>query len=193
MSTLSELEEILRRHTAELMGLDPDDMANPETPRASYQAQGAPSVLYGQNACYVYLLPGDNPINRQIDTRYEDIDGESAKRISSYTRVLYAYYTFYGPDAYENAMYLRMNLMEPDKNRTLAQNGLYVVPDIREPMYTPEYFGGQWWPRTTLAVSYNNRVTDERRDAIGYIKAAPIVVVGGAEERTIEVKEGETN
>ena len=84
-----------------------------------------------------------------------------------------------------------MELISGGRDNLLAKRGLHIVPDIAEPNLTWELYQNRWLMRSDLAAQFNNRVTDEGRNTVGYIQAVPITVIGTAEERVIEIKEGE--
>lgn len=184
------LEDIFQSHLVGLLGYDPGNKATKDLVRYNYQDDSQPFHSFGKNVCYFYLQPVDDGINRQINTHYLPLDDTKAQQINSYTRVLELVINFYGPEAYDKAILLRMDLMEPTRNYALAQQGLYVIPDLAEPFLSWEKYNNLWWSRTDLSVRYNNVVTDERH-TVGYLTSADITVVSEQTERLIEVKEGE--
>lgn len=125
-----------------------------------------------------------------ITTAISAITTSRQQMILSYNRVIVLDITLYGPDAYDQAVLLRMDLLEPTLNWDLAAKGLYVIPDIAEPEPMWEPYNNRWWSRVDMQVRYNNLVTDERH-TVNYLSSADINVVSEQTERTIEVKEGE--
>lgn len=181
------LEELFEKHLIQLLGyLDKEQSQGPV--RYFYQEDSQPFHSYGKDMCYFYIQPVDDPINRQLNTYYAPLDETHARQINSYTRVLELVINFYGPGAYDKAVLLRMDLLEPGKNYALAKQGLFVIPDIAEPFLSWESYNNRWWPRTDLSIRYNNTVTDERHK-VGYLSGAEIVVVSEEMERLIEVKD----
>lgn len=188
--TLKELQAIYWRQLMLLLGCNPDDKKQQDLVRLSYQNENQPFHDYHRNICYYYVQAADDPINRQIDTAYSPIDDTKTQQISSYNRVITLDIILYGPDAYDRAVLLRMDLLDPTQNWDLAAKGLHVIPDISEPQQMWEPYNNKYWPRVDMQVRYNNLVTDERHE-VHYLTAADITVVSGQQERAIEVKEGE--
>lgn len=190
---LKELRDICKKYLQQVLGDEKGKIVRLNYPTADHetgQKSGQPFDAR-QDICYYTVLPADGASNRQLDTRYEDIDGNQAKQIHSYTRVIGLSLTFYGPNAYDNAFQVRMELLATSRDNLLARNGLHIIPDIAEPLLNWELYQNHWLERVDLQVQFYNRVTDEDRHTVGYIKSVPVIVVGGAEERTIEIKEGE--
>lgn len=188
--TLKELQDIYWRQLMILLGHDPDIKKQQDQVRLAYQEDSQPFHDYKRNVCYFYVQAADDPINRQIDTIYNPIDDTKTQQVSSYNRVITLDIILYGPDAYDQAVLLRMDLLEPTQNWDLAAKGLYIIPDIAEPQQMWEPYNNKWWPRVDMQVRYNNLVTDERH-TVNYLSSADIAVVSEQTERTIEVKEGE--
>ena len=188
--TLKELQDIYWRQLMILLGHDPDSKKQQDQVRLAYQEDSQPFHEYDRNICYYYIQAADDPINRQIDTRYSPLDETKTQQINSYNRVITLDIILYGPDAYDQAVLLRMDLLEPTLNWDLAAKGLYIIPDIAEPQQMWEPYNNKWWPRVDMQVRYNNLVTDERH-TVNYLSSADITVVSEQTERDIEVKEGE--
>lgn len=188
--TLKELQDIYWRQLMILLGHSPEDDRQQDLVRLAYQEDSQPFHDYHRNICYYYVQAADDPINRQIDTRYNPIDDTKTQQINSYNRVITLDIILYGSDAYDRAVLLRMDLLEPTQNWDLAAKGLYIIPDIAEPQQMWEPYNNKYWPRVDMQVRYNNLVTDERH-TVNYLSSADINVVSEQTERLIEVKEGE--
>lgn len=188
--TLKELQDIYWRQLMILLGHDPDSKKQQDQVRLAYQEDSQPFHDYRRNVCYFSVQAADDPINRQIDTTYSPIDDTKTQQINSYNRVITLDIILYGPDAYDQAVLLRMDLLEPTQNWDLAAKGLHIIPDIAEPQQVWESYNNKWWPRVDMQVRYNNLVTDERH-TVNYLSSADIAVVSEQTERVIEVKEGE--
>lgn len=184
--SLEELQDLFAVQLAAMVDCDEEDLI-----RLDYQMEGQPFHDATRDICYYHLQTAADAISRQIDTRYEGLSDIQARQVQSYTRVLELSLTLYGSNAYDKAVLLRLDLLNPLCNRELKQAGLYVVPDIAEPYPLWEQYNNKWLQRVDLRIRYNNRITDDERHTVGYIQAVPITVVGGAEERRIEIKEGE--
>ena len=188
--TLKELQDLYWRQLMILLGHDPDSKKQQDQVRLAYQEDSQPFHDYKRNVCYYYVQAADDPINRQIDTRYYPLDETKTQQINSYNRVITLDLILYGPDAYDQAVLLRMDLLEPTQNWDLAAKGLHIIPGIAEPQQMWEPYNNKWWPRVDMQVRYNNLVTDERH-TVNYLSSSDINVVSEQTERTIEIKEGE--
>lgn len=189
--SLKELQDMFKAYLQDLLGKDGVRQTYPQADATTGRGNSQPFQNPAEDICYYTVLPADNAINRQMDTRYEALGENAAKQIHSYTRVFLLQLTFYGPNAYDNACKVRMELISGGRDNLLAKRGLHIVPDIAEPNLTWELYQNRWLMRSDLAAQFNNRVTDEGRNTVGYIQAVPITVIGTAEERVIEIKEGE--
>lgn len=72
------------------------------------------------------------------------LNEKGAKQIHSYTRVILLQLTFYGPNAYDNAHLVRMELVSGSRENLLAKNGLHIIPDIAEPNLSWELYQNKW-------------------------------------------------
>lgn len=185
---LEELQNMIKNYLQQVLEDKTGDMV-----RMAYSAAVQPFQAIDRNVCYLTIQPADHNINRQIDTRYEDMDGCQAREINSYTRVIGVSLVFYGPDAYDNAILVRMELLSGSRDNLLAKNGLHIVPDVSEPLLTRELYQNHWIMRADLTVQFNNRVVNEKKTAVNYIQSASITVIGDADERTIKIEEGDRN
>lgn len=190
--TLKELQAIYWRQLMLLLGCNTDDKKQQDLVRLAYQEDSQPFHDYHRNICYYYVQAADDPINRQSDTRYNPIDDTKTQQINSYNRVITLDIILYGPDAYDRAVLLRMDLLESTLNWDLAAKGLYIIPDIAEPQQMWEPYNNKYWPRVDMQVRYNNLVTDERHE-VYYLTAADITVVSEQQGRAVNIdtKEGE--
>lgn len=182
--SLYELKEIVKDYLQEVMNDTKGDMV-----RESYQPNSQPFQNAKQDVCYFTVLPADDAINRQMDIRYDAFHEEEAKKVCSYTRVIALMLSFYGPNAYENAVNLRMEVVSGSRDNLLAVNGLHLILDIAEPLLTYELYQNQWIPRVDLSMKFNNRVTDDSQ-TVAYIKSASIQVVEEKQERILNTKGG---
>lgn len=180
----------------DLLGYDYQNKSHQDLVRRSYEASKGndaddqPFHEHNRDICYFFVQPVDDSTNRQIDTVYQAMDQTKAKQINSYNRVIELQINFYGANAYDKAVLLRMDLLEPSKNHLLIQNGLRIINDVADPFPAWERFNNKWWPRVDLSIRFNNTVTDER-NTVNYIASAEIIAVTEQEEKKIIVKDGE--
>jgi hypothetical protein len=176
--TLAEIRLLMQLHLTELLGVQAAKV------RPAYETSAVGREVY-DDVCYFYVLPADNPINRQIDKTYQD-EGGTARVVNRYTRVIELSLTFYGPSGYDKAVLLRMDLLEPDLNERLFAAGLRVVTDIAEPFCLWENYREQWIMRTDMSVRFNQAVTDARHEA-EYLQGARVLVETENDERTVDI------
>lgn len=126
--TLKELQAIFWRQLMILLGHNPDDKKQQDMVRLAYQDESQPFHDYRRNICYYYVQAADDPINRQIDTRYNPIDETKTQQISSYNRVITLDIILYGPDAYDRAVLLPDGLIRADIELELSRQGFTHYP-----------------------------------------------------------------
>lgn len=182
--SLYELKEIVKDYLQAVMNDTKGDMV-----RESYQPNSQPFQNVKQDVCYFTVLPADDGINRQMDIRYDAFCEDEAKKVRSYTRVIALTLSFYGPNAYENAMKVRMDAVGGSRDNLLAVNGLHLIPDIAEPLLAYELYQNQWMPRVDLLMKFNNRVTDDSQ-TVAYIQAASIQITGEEQEKILNIEGG---
>jgi hypothetical protein len=175
--SMTEIRALFQVQLAELLGWPVDRV------RTIYLREPVGLDVYN-DVCYYWVQPTDEPINRQMDKTYRE-EGNKARIIRSYTRVVELRLIFYGENGYSKAMFLRLDLLSPELNRRLFEAGLRVVTDIAEPRAVWEEYRGQWLPRTDMMVRFNQKVDDERQEA-EYLQGAQIVAINEQEERTVE-------
>src|SRR5579871_297803 len=126
------------------LGFDPKDEKTPYYVRIGWQTQGQPGFLITEDVAFVRAQPEDEPTtDRQVDVVYSIPDDTGSNvRTTKYMQTWRAIFTFYGPSCVDNAYAVRRAIVAAEVHDqlaiTLAQYGLYFVPDIAPPAYVPE-------------------------------------------------------
>ncbi len=155
--------------------------------RENYPADSSPFPRKDENTLYYYVMPADDPINRQTDTGYSTGSGGNLKQTASYNRVLQMYITVYGPDAYDILTNLRLKLLAGASGQSpLRTTGLYIIPDIAEPPLLWEIYQNQWFQRSDLQFKCNQLATLET--GIPYVEVANIVLMTEQQTRDIDLE-----
>lgn len=155
--------------------------------RENYPADSSPFAAKDENTLYYYVMPADDPINRQTDTGSSTGSGDNLKQTASYNRVMQMYITVYGPDAYDILTNLRLKLLAGAGGQSpLRTAGLYIIPDIAEPPLLWEIYQNQWFQRSDLQFKCNQLATLETE--IPSVKVADIVLMSEQTERHIDIE-----
>ena len=168
--TIEELEEIFRSLTVSMLGTSP----TPDV-RISWPEDGAPAWKITENVTFLQVIEKDDRINRQRDESFIASSPDSEViRVNEYTRVIQISWTFYGPDSYENSQLVRDGLFLQEYHDVLADDEIYLIPDIAAPRRAPELFQGRWWKRCDMAASFNEKIRKET--TVNTIESAEMVV-----------------
>jgi hypothetical protein len=81
---------------------------------------------------------------------------------------------FYGPNSFENAQTVRDQFFADEYRRRLAQDEIYLIPDIVSPRRAPDPFQGQWWERVDLTLRFNEKIA--KNTIIGTIESADVAI-----------------
>ena len=85
------------------------------------------------------------------------------------TRVLKLSMIAYGSNSYKNLRKIRLSLLNGNQN--IRNKKIYIIPSSDVPIYAPELFQSQWWPRTDLTLRFNSLIETD-------YKVNPIETVG---------------
>ena len=136
-----------------------DQPPNPyESVRVSWPTSGAPAWGITEDVSFIQITEEDAPMFRPRDVTDQEYTDTQINQITSYTRVIRLGMILYGPNSFDRAQTIRDQIYYQQNHDLLAQNNLYLVPDIRAPRRFPEFFQSQWWERTDLAMTFNNLV-----------------------------------
>jgi hypothetical protein len=167
---LSEIEDLMRKATLELLGL-PDDLTTKKRVRISWPAGGAPAWKINEDVAFIRVYEIDDPYNRQKVTTYRNNDAVSVIQNESYTNVIAVDWILYGPNSFDDADTMRNGLT---RNETLRNNNMHLIYNRPAPVRSPELFNGQWWERTNLTAYFNLLVSHEY--TVPAISAAQVIL-----------------
>jgi hypothetical protein len=182
--TISQLEQIFASLTLTMLNIlfDPTTQStNKNSPvRISWATDGAPAWNISDDVTFVKVLPDNDDYNKIRDMEYTPITGDNANvnQAMSYTRVIRVIWTIYGPNSEDNAQEIRDQMFYQSIHDTLADNNLYMITEIDEPVRAPELYCNQWWERVDMSVRFNELVT--RNITIPYIAEIPITMTTGS-------------
>lgn len=129
--------------------------------RVGWQLQGQPAWSVGQpDTVILRCAPFDSEYSRMRDV-VGAVNDTTITKTDIYTRAWKTYWTFYGPNALDNARAVRSALITIQFVADMLEgSNLYVNPSIDEPFRMPENFQGQWWERVDLVAQFNEQVTE---------------------------------
>ena len=185
--TLKEIEDFFQYITSLMLGLDMTQQINQGKVRLAWPTSGAPSWKIDEDIVFLRITPVDNKQARTLNIIYDtnSTDNINLNKETGYTRVHKVDFTFYGPNAYDNADLIRYTLLEPNSYKDEFKNkNIFVIPDISMPTRLPELYNGQWWDRTDFSASFNEAVI--RKSLVPFIQSAEIKLV--TDKETIDIK-----
>jgi hypothetical protein len=129
--------------------------------RIGWQQEGQPFNSIDQDTTYLRCDTMDTEYSRLHDQVGLIPSGTVITIQDVFTRRWRTAWTFYGPNALDNARALKSGLTGVDYViSSLASNSLFVDPSIEEIRRVPELFQGQWWERVDLTVEFNEEITE---------------------------------
>ena len=144
----------------------------PPAVRQSWQMHGGPDFKITDNVIFMQLMyESGNDVSRPLHTFESDAD-KDIQVTKTQTRVLRLRLIAYGNNGSEDIYKIRTAIYGGLK--VLRQNGIYVIPSDDEPRYSPELFGGQWWPRTEFDFLFNQYA--EYKNTVTTIEQVPVTV-----------------
>lgn len=128
--------------------------------RIGWQIEGQPGPPISEDTVTITCYPIDTDYGRMRDV-IGTVSGNTIINTDVYTRAWRTHWTFYGPNALDNARAVRSALITIQFVTDYLSNvNLYVNPSIEEPKRVPENFQGRWWERLDLDVEFNEQVTE---------------------------------
>lgn len=173
---LKEIEDLFQSLTTTILGVGSDV-------RISWPTEGAPAWGIAEDVVFLRVTEKDDPYNRLRNTIIlpvyilspYSIDPDKVILRTSYTRVISAFWTLYGPNSFDNAQEIRDCLFYDFPIReVLTKQKIYMVPDIVSPKRAPELFADQWWERTDMEVIFYELVVKERE--LSTVKSVEVIV-----------------
>ena len=145
--------------------------------RVSWPTGGAPAWKITEDIAFLQVSEVDNPYNRQRDVNMLAVDANNAAQLTQFTRVMGISWVLYGPNSFENAQAIRDKMFYQRIHDVLAEQNIYLIPDITSPRRVPELFESQWWERVDLSMRFNEFI--QRDLEVPYIKSSEITVSAG--------------
>lgn len=147
------------------------------TVRIVWPTDGAPSWTITEDVCFIQMTPVDDNYGHYVQTELVPIDGNTATVNRTYTDGVRVEWTFYGPNALNNARLIWARLFTDSVKSTLQENNLALVADVPKPIRAPENYNGEWWNRATVYANFNELVI--RQSTVSYLQSADIQVKEG--------------
>jgi len=157
--TPEQLQSVLQTLGYGMLGINPPTYSDGRV-RQDWQQTGQPAMSVGQDVLSIRTTEEDENYSKIRDLSYEPFDGQSATAVYTYQRTWKCYFTNYGPNSNACARLIIDCMFLPWVHDYLAQNRLYLVPDIPRPVYLKELRDGQYWARTDLWIGLNEAVTE---------------------------------
>lgn len=142
--------------------------------RVSWPSGGAPAWAITEDIAFVRVIERDDPYNVQRHVKNKLHTLSHCNLETTFTRVLEVNWIFYGPNSYDSISALRDHLYYQEQHDLLAQSNVYLIPRNITPRRFPELFQGQWWDRSDMTVTFNEKVV--RNLAVPYIQTAEITI-----------------
>lgn len=155
--TLKQLEDVFRNLTCSLLGLDPEDPANDDKVRLAWPTGGAPGWKITEDVAFLRVRSVGSEYSKERDTEYTLNNNPNVNQITSYTLPRMVSWILYGPNSFDDIETIRNGLFKAGKE--LAASNLYLVIDVSNPVRCPELFNNQWWERSDLSATFNEKVT----------------------------------
>lgn len=128
--------------------------------RTEWPQEGAPAWGINEDICFIRATPADTPFSNVRDNIYAPNDSESITKQMAYTQPWDLHFCLYGPNCADRLRLIVSALSLDWAHDSLAQIDLYVVPRWNRPVYAPELFQGQWWPRADVTLQFNELVNE---------------------------------
>ena len=165
--TVQQMNILLQSLTCGALGLPLPKAAQPSgyaAVRIDWPQEGQPFVPTPEtDGCFLACTTEETSYNK-VRNRAFSGDGPIIENWT-YTRGWRVAWTLYGPNCADRARQLWSAFAFMDYFAdALSLSNLFVVTDPAEPIYMPETFNAQWWPRADFAVSMYENVTETISD-----------------------------
>lgn len=156
--TLTEFEDIMQPIIASLLGWEGSLAKNV---RIGWQQEGAPAFKISDDVVFISATLVHHYMNQQHDLFYEE-GSPDLEETRSYTRVTSLNCIAYGINAMSNLSIIKLGMFYDTTRYELAQQQIYLMPDVVEPRRMPESFQGRWWERSDMQLQFYELLTDIR-------------------------------
>jgi hypothetical protein len=180
--TRKQLENVFYQFTVNALGLP----TGTDKVRISYPTEGAPAYKINDDITFLYVREIHDTYGMERFLSNEEIDDNNLNEVMWHTRVLGVFWTFYGPNSFDNSHELEDKSFLRDYRDILIQNNLFIVADIPTPVRAPELFAKQWWERVDLNMKVYELVVHTR--TINTVRQVPIAVETVLSDGTLETE-----
>lgn len=174
--TIFDANNIFQSAAQAIMQIDPNtDTQAFYKVRTAFPQTGAPAFKITDDVVFVIPKPIDDDYNRVRDEAYQNISNELVQKQINYTRAWEVSLSVWGPNSLDNWRALRSGFLDTQEIHDFlaTQGGLYIIPDIPEPMRAPENFEGQWWERVEGVMRFYEAVSE----TVDYQSVASVEVI----------------
>lgn len=163
---IRKLENVLWYAVAKCLGLDPNSETEFVQQRVRISWNENTNWPRDENVAFIRVTDGDpglDDISQYRETEFVyDAETDKEKEIIDYHKGHLLHLVCYGPDAYTDAMTVKVGIIRTEMREYFQRNKLGVNPRIREPQRMTELDdAGDWWERWDLFVYFYERVTHE--------------------------------
>lgn len=180
---MDDIEKVFYTALMRMLGYDPDTGGKAPPVRMSWPQSGQPDWTQRDSVVFVQCtyLPGEEVSIPIHDVWYDDSHSEDLQLNKEHTRVLRLSLVAYGPRCVEDLYRIRTLIYGgwPE----IKEAGIYIVPGPEAPQYAPELFGGVWWPRADMALTFNvHTVYETKVRTIQHVQVAMRVNERGSDK-----------
>ena len=129
-----------------------------ELVRISWQRGGAPSWGVTEDVAFLRATTVDSPyfLPDTVYSKHTDVnDAYLLDQKTVRAALLQVYYSFYGPNSFDNAQLVRDTIKYQENHDILARGYVYIVPKSFPVRRVPEEYQGQWWERADIEMLFN--------------------------------------
>jgi hypothetical protein len=152
------LDEAIIAWAAFKAGTGPS-VSNPyEQVRLAWQRGGAPAWGVVDDVVILRATVTDTPYHLPDTVYTEHVDPSNEYLLDQKTvraAALSVYYSFYGPNSFDNALWIRDTIKYQENHDILARALIYIIPRAFPARRIPEEWQGQWYERTDLEMLFN--------------------------------------
>lgn len=130
------------------------------TVRQAWPTKGAPAYGVNDNVTFVSGVEIDSWYNKVADETTKTNLDDSVSILKEYTRVWDIRWELRGPGSYDRGRLLKTTMQFDFIHDMVAPFGLYLVPNVGNPVRVPEHFEGQWLERAGLNMHFNEQVNE---------------------------------
>lgn len=159
--TFLQMNVLMQALTTQMLGVNTANPRFNDFVRLDWPTGGQPGWKITEDVCFLRNVVVDDPYNRIRDKVSTVNDGITNTETWTYTRTWRTSFTVVGPNSLDNARLIKSALFLEFSLDSLALSNLFIVPDIADPIRSPELLNGQWWERAELEVRFYEGITEK--------------------------------